>query len=459
MIPWAPSNIKLRISKGILAILLVYGCVKDQTFETPSQLCTSEILANTSFEEVKSLYQGKVEVILQDWILEGYVISSDREGNFFNTLHFQDRFSNANNGFQIDIELRDSYLLYEVGDKIYIQLKGLYLGESKGILKLGSAYSVFGNQIIGRLPSHAVSQHLIKGCEQGSIVPRLTNIGSLDDQLVNTLIKLDNVEVVDEELGLSFAVTEETTKRKIIDCEGDELVLLNSGYSDFQQELLPKGNGTITGIYYRENNESQIIIREVSDIDFSQERCEEIITEFTSEEVLISEIADPDNNNSARFVELYYSGNDTISLNGWSLRRYTNQNSIVGSTIDLSAFGIRASQTLVIAANAEVFQQVYGFPPDLEAGTNSPADSNGDDNLELVDPFGNVIDAFGIVGEDGSGSNHEFEDGRAQRKPEITLGNPTYSFSEWIIYNDTGASGTTNQPQNAPEDFTPGTRN
>jgi hypothetical protein len=458
MIPWAPSTIKPLILIGIVTILVVSGCVQDQAFEVPSQLCKSEIFGNTSFEDVKNLYEGEVVEIVQDWILEGHVISSDREGNFFNTLHFQDRSSNANNGFQIDIDLRDSYLLYEVGDKIYIQLKGLYLGESKGILKLGSAYTAFGNKILGRLPYHAVSRHLVKGCEQGSIVPRLTNIGSLDSLLVNTLIKLDNVEVVDEELGLPFAVAEETTKRKIIDCEGDELVLLNSGYSDFQPELLPMGNGTITGVYYQENNESQIIIREVSDIDFNQERCEEIITEFTSEEVLISEIADPDNNNGARFVELYFSGKDTISLNGWSLRRYTNQNNTVGSTIDLSSFSLRAAQTLVIAANSEVFQQVYGFPPDLEAGTNSPADSNGDDNLELVDPFGKVIDIFGIVGEDGSGTNHEFEDGRAQRKSEIRLGNPIYSFSEWIIYNDTGASGTTNQPQNAPQDFSPGAR-
>ena len=73
--------------------------------------------------------------------------------------------------------------------------------------------------------------------------------------------------------------------------------------------------------------------------------------------------------------------------------------------------------------------------------------------------FEAVIDSFGIIGEDGSGTNHEFEDGRALRKPGILQANATYDFDEWVIFNDTGAAGTTNQPQNAPADFTPGIRN
>ena len=68
-------------------------------------------------------------------------------------------------------------------------------------------------------------------------------------------------------------------------------------------------------------------------------------------------------------------------------------------------------------------------------------------------------DVFGIVGEDGSGTNHEFEDGRAVRNDEVVEGNPVYTFSEWTIYNDTGAEETIQEPKNAPEDFTPRIRN
>src|SRR5690606_322972 len=146
--------------------------------------------------------------------------------------------------------------------------------------------------------------------------------------------------------------------------------------------------------------------------------------------VFISELADPDNNLDARFIELYNSGDADINLNGWELRRYTNDNTEVSSRLDLSGNTILSKNTFVIAGNAAEFEAVYGFPPDLEAASSSSAaNSNGDDNIELVNSAGTVIDLFGVVGEDGSNTNHEFEDGKAVRNPEITKGNPVYNFS------------------------------
>jgi len=68
------------------------------------------------------------------------------------------------------------------------------------------------------------------------------------------------------------------------------------------------------------------------------------------------------------------------------------------------------------------------------------------------------MDFFGVIGEDGSGTSHEFEDGKAVRKASVTQSNPVWDSSEWDVWNDTGAAGTTNLPQNAPADFTPGVR-
>ena len=130
----------------------------------------------------------------------------------------------------------------------------------------------------------------------------------------------------------------------------------------------------------------------------------------------------------------------------------------ISSTVDLTGFSISPQSTFVISPNEQEFELIYGFIPDLAAGTNSPADSNGDDNLELVDPFGTIIDVFGVPGQDGTGTNHEFEDGRAVRNSNIMQANPMYTFSEWTVFNDSGGAGTTNQPQNAPEDFDPGIR-
>jgi len=265
--------------------------------------------------------------------------------------------------------------------------------------------------------------------------------------------------LIEDELGELFASEREETERTLVDCSGNSVTLLNSGFSDFQSEVLPSGNGTITGVLLRENDDFQLVIGSLNDMIFDQERCVEIVSEFTSNTIFISEIADPNNNSKARFVELYNSSNVALPLKGWRLLRYTNDDIEVSSSIDLSAFTIQEESTFVISPNAMEFENVYGFPPDMGVGVNSPADSNGDDNLQLIDPFGTVIDVFGIVGEDGSETNHEFEDGRAVRNVKVEKANSLYTFDEWRIFNDTGSAGTINETKNAPEDFTPGIRN
>jgi hypothetical protein len=436
------------------------GCVKDRNFDAPKKICEVDLEVNASFADVKDLYVDGTVQIQDDLIIEGYVISSDKAGNFFSTLHFQDNPENPTEGLQLEFDVRDSHLFYPIGSTIYVKLKGLYLGKQKEVYKLGGVFTSFGNLSIGRLPANVVSQHLYISCSDPvSIAPVEVGMDALEERMVNTLVNLKNVEVIDDELGLPFAEVREETERTLIDCDDNEMVLLNSGYSDFQSNLLPKGNGSIVGVLLKDNSDYLLVIRDLNDIDFQEERCADVIDEFTSNAVFISELADPDNNPGARFVELYNAGTEGLSLKGWTLNRYTNNNKEISSTLDLSGYEIGPESTLLISPNVTEFEAVYGFAPDMTVGTNSPADSNGDDNLQLIDPFGTVIDTFGIIGEDGSGTNHEFEDGRALRKPGILQANAIYDFEEWILYNDTGAAGTTNQPQNAPGDFTPGIRN
>ncbi|APD06674.1 hypothetical protein UJ101_01149 [Flavobacteriaceae bacterium UJ101] len=181
--------------------------------------------------------------------------------------------------------------------------------------------------------------------------------------------------------------------------------------------------------------------------------------ELITEGVFISEIGDPNNNSNARFVELYNSNAVSINLEGWKLKRYTNDNTEVTASGTLNLEGeIGSENTFVIAKDAVEFEKVYGFVPDQDGKGKGSVDSNGDDQIVLEASDGTSVDIFGVIGEDGSGTNHEFEDGRANRKITIIKGNTSYSFSEWDIWNDTGGEGTVNQPQNAPDDFSPGKR-
>lgn len=454
------TSIKLKTCISGLCVLLLLSCVKNRDFDPPSDNCTEIIVANVTYAEVKNLFVDETLQIQEDLNIEGYVISSDEAGNFFSVLYFQDSLKNPTSGFQIEIDVRDSHLFYPVGAKIVIKLKGLYLGKSKGVFKLGATFTSFGNVSVGRLPAAVVDDHIFVSCaEKANIEPTEIAINDLQENLTNTLVSLSNLEILEEQLGQPFALEREETDRTLTDCNDNELALRNSGFSDFQSELLPEGKGEITGVLLRENDSYSLAIRSLEDINFRNERCADLVDEFTSTNVFISELADPDNNTGARFLELYNADSEALSLKGWTLRRYTNANTEVSSTIDLSGLTISAENTLVISPNGLEFEKVYGFTPDLAVDTNSAADSNGDDNLELADPFGKVIDVFGIIGEDGTGTNHEFEDGRAVRNTKINRANPLYTFSEWTIYNDSGDSGTINEPQLAPDNFRPGNRN
>ena len=444
----------------LLITLLNFSCKNNYDFDTLSSPCPASLEVNMSLSELAERFEGELFQIQEDWIVEGYVISSDKAGNFFNVLHIQDHPSEPTIGAVLEIDQRESHLFYPVGSRVGIKLKGLYMNKNDSLLEFGGAFTAFGSLSVGRIPSSAVPLQVFALCDEPTdLLPTPVNLQTLGQQPSGTLIQLQEIEMADAEIGNTFAIETEDTERILQDCEETQTILLNSGYSDFQNEFLPSGRGTLTGILLKDGEDIQIVIRDLGDIEFTEERCPEIITEFTSENIFISELADPDNNAKARFVELYNSADDPLDLNLWTLRRYTNDNLEVSSEIDLSGYILDGISTLVISPNAGEFELAYGFPPDLGVSTNSPADSNGDDNLELIDPFGKVIDAFGIIGEDGSGTNHEFEDGRAFRKPEVVKGNPVYTVEEWILYNDTGESGTIKEPKIAPQDFTPGDRN
>jgi hypothetical protein len=173
--------------------------------------------------------------------------------------------------------------------------------------------------------------------------------------------------------------------------------------------------------------------------------------------IIITELADPNNSTSGRFVELYNTGTSDIDLatQNIKLRRYTNANT---TFTDLTLTGTIAAKSFYIVGKS-TFTGIYGFAPNLET-TSSIADGNGDDQLALIKD-GTIFDLFGVVGEDGSNTCHEFEDGRVERKASSKVAKSTWDTDDWNVWSDgSTASGCTNHnssdPQDSPTDFDPG---
>jgi len=181
--------------------------------------------------------------------------------------------------------------------------------------------------------------------------------------------------------------------------------------------------------------------------------------------VIISELADPNNNANARFVELTNTSSSTIDIGDWVVNKYTNAGTAVDNSFTIPAGTlITAGESLVFSNNATEFQTVYGFAPDFaETDPNGTFGGNGDDDVELVDDNGTTIDFYGVFtgsNPDNTGTCAEFEDGRALRNASVTEPNPVFDESEWSVWADSTVSGCTshmNSPRTAPADFTPGT--
>ena len=144
-----------------------------------------------------------------------------------------------------------------------------------------------------------------------------------------------------------------------------------------------------------------------------------VFSTLQAQDLLITELTDPQNSNDVgRYVEIYNPSTNDVDLSiGYALQRWTNGNTDPQSAVALTGT-ILAGGYYVVCNDAAKFLATYGVEASQDIGTGGAADSNGDDNVALIGPDGSVVDMFGVPGEDGSGTGHEFEDGRAEENVE-----------------------------------------
>lgn len=112
-------------------------------------------------------------------------------------------------------------------------------------------------------------------------------------------------------------------------------------------------------------------------------------------QVIITELADPNNNANARYIELYNAGSTDVDFNegnGWQIDKYLNGNSGVNRSLDLTGT-IAAGDFYVIGYDntSGSFQSACGFAPDqLDNVSNGVAGSNEDDELRIGTSYSDV---------------------------------------------------------------------
>jgi len=183
-----------------------------------------------------------------------------------------------------------------------------------------------------------------------------------------------------------------------------------------------------------------------------------ISTNISQADIIITEIADPDQGSGAgtgaRYIEIHNSGGSSVALTDYYIIRFTNNNSAATTKINLSSYTLAAGGFLIFAVNSTTFSSTFSVGPAtvVDAASGGPSDSNGDDNHAIVTEASgqtfdhtdantyDIVDMFGVVGEDGNASGgtwHEFEDGRAERVSTATSASgATASSSDWNCFSD-----------------------
>ena len=303
---------------------------------------------------------------------------------------------------------------------------------------------------VTEIEESAFHDFIINTKEEFEIVPKSIILENLTtDPFLGTLVQIKNVQLVANEIGKAFTFYSgnESAVRNLETCGvSSKLGIKTNGAANFSNDKFPIGKGSVTGILYKNGSKFEMEIRKIEDILFDEtyEACPVIIPK-----IMITEIADPSNSTTSRFVELYNAGATSIELTGWKLNKYLNgANSVSGTALDLSGFAIAPNEFLIISNLG--FEAVFGFASNISSTYIS---ANGDDVYELVDAAGVIQDVFGEVGVDGSGLIWEYLDGSAVRKKNVNNPNAVFDIAEWEVFSKTKGI-----KQIAPDNFDPGVR-
>ena len=228
----------------------------------PMVVPEATIEANTTIADLKTEFfqagtsnyatQVGTKIDGSHYIIEGYVTTSDEAGNYFKQLVIQDE----TGAIQLDVDAYDLYLSYQPGQKIVLDVTGLYIGAYGRLMQIGAApTSGYPARIAeATFPLHAQRDGLAS--TETMLQPEVFSLADLsstspDSQIgldwQNRLIKIEGVTFQNAGKATLSTSGSNGVSQTFSNSEGSA-ILYTSGYSDFWNYYCPTGTGDIVGI-------------------------------------------------------------------------------------------------------------------------------------------------------------------------------------------------------------------
>ena len=376
----------LKITKLIvllLSLVVVASCVQDDDFDTPDvtiteptlngQVITLDALASALSQEqnpdVAALdYEDETTVLtFEDTTdyLEGYVISSDEGGNFFEELVLQDKPENPTTGIKLLIDESPLFTRYQVGRKIYVKLNGLSIGITNGVLTIG----MLNGSEVDKIPAPLEEDFLTRSADIATLVPLSISLSELSSDKTNLYIQLQDVQfnrdqvLISDPLTFAGEATDEFDGERILEsCTSSaSAVFSTSTFADFKSLKLPTLRGSMNAILTRNffGDEFNIVINSIGDINFdNSERCDPIeldcgLASAEGEERLFEEDFESQSTNSL------ISGNGWTNYietgtEGWEAFSSTGTNASLGVSARVGSFRSGDDSTIAWLITPEI---------------------------------------------------------------------------------------------------------
>ena len=175
------------------------------------------------------------------------------------------------------------------------------------------------------------------------------------------------------------------------------------------------------------------------------------LTRAASAELVITGVFDgPLTGGTPKAVEVYVVS-DVADLSIYGIGGANNGDGSDGQEFTFPAGGATAGTYFYIASESLQFENFFGFAPDY---TSFAASINGDDAIELFEN-GAVVDVFGEIDVDGSGTAWEYLDGWAYRLAGSGPDGSTFVIGNWTFSGPNAMDGeTTNDSATTPVSYT-----
>ncbi len=257
---------------AVITLFNLSGCLKDDFDNPPSNIPEIKDEQIITFDQLfEKLTPGQITNIQEDKYLEALVAADDQSGNIFKILVLKDM--RGEKGLSMSIDENELHALYPVGQVVYVHLKDLAIGNFEGLPTLG----VNSGNTVGRIPASLVRSLLIKSGRTAPVVPLKVKFSELNSSHFSRLIELEGMQFETATASTTYAdaVSDPplSVNHNLVDCDDNKIILRNSGFAQFANQIVPQGNGSIVVVYSFFRNAAQLLIRDVTDINFDQERC------------------------------------------------------------------------------------------------------------------------------------------------------------------------------------------